>query len=100
AQETGAALMAWHYIVGGKIVGPLSPKAFEALRHDLDPGTLVWADGMKEWQRLEGVPEEHQAGPLKRRHLTPARSKAAPMPAPPAPSPSPYAGFGPRLGAL
>jgi uncharacterized RDD family membrane protein YckC len=48
--------MAWQYMRGGEIQGPMADEAFEALRRDLDPGTKVYKDGWKEWRKLEEVP--------------------------------------------
>src|SRR5260221_13917191 len=96
--------MPWHYIENGKIVGPVSDALFKEKRAELDPSAMVWREGMKDWQRLESVPEEHRAGPRSRRHFTAPRKPAAlpPAAAPPvAPAvESPYGGFGARMGAL
>jgi uncharacterized RDD family membrane protein YckC len=96
--------MSWHYIIEGKISEALSDEAFAELRPKLDPGTLVWREGMKEWQRLETVPAH--AGPKgakRRQHLSAGRRKLAPLPPQVAPLPqagTSLAGFAIRAGAF
>jgi hypothetical protein len=44
--------MAWHYEQSGKAVGPVSPEQFDELVHagTIAPDTLVWQEGMANWQ--------------------------------------------------
>lgn len=47
----------WYYALKGKKLGPISAEDLEnlALSGDLQPETLVWSEGMAEWQRHDAV---------------------------------------------
>lgn len=60
----------WHYARGGQAMGPVSQRDFERLVDDgtIRPDTLVWSDGMTDWQPLEeltaAAPATRTAPPL------------------------------------
>jgi hypothetical protein len=51
--------ISWHYAVGNQQRGPVDEPTLRDLlrRGDLAPTTLVWTDGMPEWQPARDIPE-------------------------------------------
>lgn len=52
--------MNWFYAEGGKQLGPVSKEEFDSMVQSgqIGPGTLVWHDGMKDWQPLRSLSVE------------------------------------------
>jgi hypothetical protein len=57
--------MAWYYAVGGERRGPIDDRAFQQLvtQGTVGPDTLVWREGMAEWQPYGDVALDRPAPP-------------------------------------
>ena len=49
--------MQWHYAIGGRQFGPVSQERLEemVLKGEISRETLVWKEGMAQWQRIDEV---------------------------------------------
>lgn len=49
--------MQWHYAIGGRQFGPVSQERLEemVLKGEISRETLVWKEGMAQWQRVDEV---------------------------------------------
>lgn len=72
--------MSWYYADNGRQAGPVDDASLDALisRGVVRPDTLVWREGMANWQALNTV-----------RPVTPVAAPAPPPPPAPAPAPVP-----------
>lgn len=55
----------WYYAKKQERIGPVSETTLQHLleTHAIEPNTLVWCEGMEDWQRLSEVPDlEHLIG--------------------------------------
>ena len=77
----------WYYGENGQQLGPMDESAIRTAMSDgrVTPQTLVWRDGMPNWQPLAQVPE------LSGSYLAPAAGYGAPY--------SSYSAYGPGAGA-
>jgi TM2 domain-containing membrane protein YozV len=72
--------MSYHIVINGQQQGPFDPEQLRS--RGVRPETLVWKEGMGDWQRADAVPEL--------RHLFASPASTAP-PGPP-PTAQPYGG--------
>ena len=73
--------MSYHIVINGQQQGPFEVEQLRA--RGIRPDTLVWKDGMGDWQRADAVPEL--------RHLFASAPATAVAPGPP-PTAQPYGG--------
>ena len=106
--------MQWYYAIGGERFGPVTHSELERLVQaaTIVADTLIWRQGMNEWQTLAAVRAVNPALIAERRHATPPAlemPEADIVPRLPAansvtgqistPEPLVYASFWPRVGA-
>lgn len=58
----------WHYVLNGVQMGPVGEGSLRIMvrEGELDPGTLVWTEGMPEWQPASVALASHAGAPVQR----------------------------------
>ncbi len=76
--------MKYYISVAGQRTGPIEEK--ELINHNITPDTLVWCEGMEQWQAAGSLPALAHifAGTTSANHTTPPLPPAARQTAPPA----------------